>query len=340
MKAPKDYRIGTIGSHSALQIFKGAHDEGFPTTAICRRGKESLYTKYYASLVDKSYVLGSYAEYPTIEKQLVKENTILVPHGSFVAHLGLELNSRIKAMYFGNKSILDWESDRFKQREWMEKAGLRLPRQFSDSEQIDRPVIVKMFGAAGGKGYFFCKDPEDFEEQKSKVAGHEYVIQEYIIGNTVYIHYFYSPLDNSLEIMSIDRRYETNVDSLGRMPLRNQRGMYIEPSFVVIGNSPLVLRESMLQEAYEMGERVVAASKKFAGPKGLFGPFCLETVVTPQLEFYLIEISARIVAGTNLFVEGSPYADLRYDVPMSTGRRIALEIKRAVRQERLEEVLG
>jgi 5-formaminoimidazole-4-carboxamide-1-(beta)-D-ribofuranosyl 5'-monophosphate synthetase len=31
------YTIATLGSHSALQILKGAHDEGFPTLAIANR---------------------------------------------------------------------------------------------------------------------------------------------------------------------------------------------------------------------------------------------------------------------------------------------------------------
>ena len=52
-----------------------------------------------------------------------------------------------------------------------------------------------------------------------------------------YIHYFYSPLTGKLEIMSMDRRYETNVDSLGRIPSRAQEGMDIDPSYVVVGNS-------------------------------------------------------------------------------------------------------
>ena len=34
MVAPKNYKIATIGSHSALQILKGAHDEGFKTISI------------------------------------------------------------------------------------------------------------------------------------------------------------------------------------------------------------------------------------------------------------------------------------------------------------------
>ena len=35
MSKPADFKICTLGSHSALQILKGAHDEGFETIAIC-----------------------------------------------------------------------------------------------------------------------------------------------------------------------------------------------------------------------------------------------------------------------------------------------------------------
>ena len=34
------YTIATLGSHSALQILKGAHDEGFKTLAIANRATE------------------------------------------------------------------------------------------------------------------------------------------------------------------------------------------------------------------------------------------------------------------------------------------------------------
>jgi 5-formaminoimidazole-4-carboxamide-1-(beta)-D-ribofuranosyl 5'-monophosphate synthetase len=87
-----------------------------------------------------------------------------------------------------------------------------------------------------------------------------------------------------------------------------------------------------------MGQQVVDVSKKLE-PGGLIGPFCLEAIVTPELEFYVFEISARIVAGTNPYINSSPYSDLRYDVPMSTGRRVALEIRNAIESNKLKEVL-
>jgi 5-formaminoimidazole-4-carboxamide-1-(beta)-D-ribofuranosyl 5'-monophosphate synthetase len=163
----------------------------------------------------------------------------------------------------------------------------------------------------------------------------EFIVQEYVIGVPIYLHFFYSPITKQIELMSIDRRYETNVDSLGRMPLTHQEKISIVPSFVVVGNSPLSLRESLMPEAYDMAERLVKASQKLVDKRGLWGPFCLETIVTPDQKFYVIEISCRIVAGTNLFIDGSPYSYLLYDEPMSTGRRIAREIKIAQKKKKL-----
>ncbi|MFN2449934.1 MAG: DUF1297 domain-containing protein [Candidatus Baltobacteraceae bacterium] len=72
---------------------------------------------------------------------------------------------------------------------------------------------------------------------------------------------------------------------------------------------------------------------------GLFGAFCIETIITPDMQFYIMEISARIVAGTNLFIDGSPYSYLNYSEPMSTGRRIARELKNALLTGNLRFVL-
>jgi 5-formaminoimidazole-4-carboxamide-1-(beta)-D-ribofuranosyl 5'-monophosphate synthetase len=268
------------------------------------------------------------------------QDAIIIPHGSFVAYLDHEAHKKMKVRYYGNKDILALESDREAQREWLISAGITVPKPFLRASDIDRPIIVKYYGAGGGRGYFFVRDQQEFEQRVHdlEINVDDIALQEYVVGCPIYFHYFYSPLDDRLEIMSIDRRYETTVDSLGRIPSRNQKSMELDPSFVVVGNTPVVLRESLLTKVYEMGKRVVEESKKLCPPKGLFGPFCLECVATPELDFYVIEISGRIVAGTNLYINGSPYTDLVYDVPMSTGRRIALEIKRAIEQNRLDEV--
>lgn len=323
--------IATLGSHSALQILKGAKDEGFNTLVVSLNKHVSFYKKF--PFIDDIIGVNSFSEFPQIERVLQNKNIIIIPHGSFVAYLGMEGNKKMTLPYFGNKKVLDFEFDRVKQGEWLKKAGINTPQEFKNTKDVAFPVIIKSFGAAGGKGYFLVNNNEDLKEKIKTFKNKQYIIQQYVVGVPLYIHYFYSPLTKSLEILSMDRRYETNVDALGRIPFN------VDPSYVVVGNSPLVLRESMLPEAYLMGEKVVKQSQELVSKKGLFGPFCLETIITPDQKFYVIEISARIVAGTNLFIKGSPYSDLLYNEPMSTGRRIAREIKIAIKKNQLKEIL-
>ncbi len=336
MGQAKEWSIATLGSHSALQILKGAKDEGFRAIAVCERGKERPYQLF--RVADEIILVDSFKDFPKVEQQLIDKHAVVIPHGSFIAHMGIDETERMRARYYGNKAILRWESDRSMEREWLTKARIDIPHIFDDPARIDRPVIVKFHGAGGGKGYFLAKSPADFAQKIESHPGKKYQIQEYIIGVPIYIHYFFSRLTGELEIMGFDKRYESNVDSIGRISARDQMALAsVDPSYVVVGNSPLVIRESLLPKAIEMGESVVEASRGIA-PPGLFGPFCLEGVLTPEQRFVIFEISARIVAGTNPYVQGSPYTALRYDEPMSTGRRIARDIKEAIAQGRLDLV--
>ncbi|MBU3979136.1 formate--phosphoribosylaminoimidazolecarboxamide ligase [Patescibacteria group bacterium] len=333
----KKVTIGTLGSHSALQILKGAKDESFATLLITIPKHKSFYATF--PFIDEIITIPAFSDFPAIEQELIKKQVILIPHGSYVAYLGFEKNKNMGVSYYGNKDVLDWEENRAKQREWLLSAGIAMPRQFELNEEIIYPVIVKSHGAAGGRGYFLAKDKIDLEKKFKTFGQKKYVIQEYVIGVPLYVHYFYSPLTDKLEIMSMDRRYETNADAIGRVPFAMQKDIELQPSFVVVGNSELVLREGMLSTAYDMGARVVETSKKLIGKRGIFGPFCLETIITPDMKFSIIEISCRIVAGTNLFINGSAYSWLYYNEPMSTGRRIAREIKNAIKDNKLELLL-
>lgn len=341
-----EYAIATLGSHTALQILRGAKDEGFKTICICQKGQDKLYESY--KVADEIILVDSFKDFFQVEDQLIQKNAILIPHGSFVSYLGWEKIQDIKVMHYGTKGILEWESDRTKEREWLTSAGLRLPKIFKTPGDIDRAVIIKFHGAKGGKGYFIANSPEEFYERIQEYSGDDgYVIQEYIVGVPVYTHYFYSPITQELEIMSFDKRYESNADSIGRIAAKDQIDVGIRTSYTITGNIPLVLRESMLPDVFEMGENVVKESRKLSNSltgekltKGLYGPFCLEAIVDPDLRFYVFEISARIVAGTNPYINGSPYTWLKYNEPMSTGRRLARDLKEAIESDRLQEVLG
>lgn len=339
-KNPADYVIATLGSHTALQILKGARDEGVRNLVICKKGSERTYQSY--GVADEIIILNDWNEWDEkLEAVLRQKNAIIIPHGSFISYMGHERVSRMKTMYYGTKDILRWESDRRMERQWLEGAGIKLPRVFARPEDIDKAAIVKFHGAGGGFGYFIARSPEQFYEVKNRKYPNEkdYVLQEYVVGVPLYAHYFYSPLTKNLEIMSFDKRYESNADSIGRIKAEDQLTANIHTSYTIVGNIPVVVRESLLPKFLEMGDSVINESRKLCG-KGLFGPFCLECIVTRKLEIFVFEISARIVAGTNPFIEGSPYTALKYNVPMSTGRRIARDIKEAIESGQLEEILG
>ncbi len=332
-----EFKICTLASHSALQILKGARDEGFKNIAICERRHLRAYESF--RVADEIILVDSFSELPGLDQQLKDKGGILIPHGSLVNALNTDEINALQLNYYGNKHVLPWESDRKLQREWLSNAGLTLPRIYSNASEIDGPVIIKFDGAGGGKGYFLAHTPEEFETKIKQHPERGYIIQEYVIGAPMYMHFFQSSLTGELEIMGFDRRYESNVDSVGRIAAKDQLDLEIETSYNIVGNTPLVIRESLLSRVLEMGERAVEASKKIDGI-GLFGPFCLEAVITPELEFFVFEISARIVAGTNPYISGSPYTDIRYNEPMSTGRRIAREVKLAIEQDDLERIFS
>ena len=59
--------IGTLGGHSALDICRGAKDEGFRTVVVCRKGREKTYEKYYRSrdgkgVVDEIILVDNFSE--------------------------------------------------------------------------------------------------------------------------------------------------------------------------------------------------------------------------------------------------------------------------------------
>ncbi len=332
-----NYKIATFGSHSALQILKGAQQEGFETICICVRGKEKPYQSF--RVADTIMLVDSFDDFFAIEQELIDQQAILIPHASLIAHFGIDKINAIKMNYFGDKKILQVEANRSSQEKWLAASRLTIPQTFESPEDIDRPCIVKFYGAEGGSGYFLAKNSKEFHTKMGDRKGREYQIQEYIVGVPTYIHYFYSPLCDEVELFGFDKRYESNVDGIGRIAVNDQANFNLTTSYTVTGNTPLVVRESLLPNIFTMGDSVVQQSKKLT-KQGLYGAFCLETVVTPDLKFYVFEISARIVAGTNVSVEGSPYSYLRYDEPMSTGRRIAREIKHAITQNRLSEILG
>ena len=336
--------IATLGSHCALQVLKGAKDEGLKTILVCEKKREKLYKRF--PFIDELIMVDSFVEVldQKCQQTLEQNDAIIIPHGTLIAQMSSEQIESIKTPIFGNKWILRWESDREMKEKLMREAKLPMPGKVKSPNEINTLVIVKRQGAAGGKGYFIASSEEEYNKKRNELISQGIIskdetlyIQEYAAGVLAYLQYFYSPLKEELEFFGADQRHESDIEGLARIPAEQQLKSNKISSFNVIGNSPLVLRESLLDEVYTMGENFVDAAKRLVAP-GMTGPFCIEGVYDENAGFTSFEFSARIVAGTNIYMDGSPYYSLLYNEPMSMGKRIAREIKNANESNQLDKI--
>nr|MDO8115592.1 formate--phosphoribosylaminoimidazolecarboxamide ligase [Candidatus Sigynarchaeota archaeon] len=290
--------ICTIGSHSALNVLRGAMDEGFSTLLITKKGTSRFYESF--GICNETIEVNDLNDIFDLQDRL--NECIIIPHGSFVAYYDLDrLMKEFTVPIFGNKLMLEWESDRVKKSRLMREGGLLVPREFDSVDDVDRPVIVKHFGAHGGKGFYIARNAEELKKKIASVPGEKErpkIIQELVRGANIYPSFFHSVIRNRIELFCVDRRYESDVDS-SVSPF-----FFEDPTFTITGNYPLVLRESLAIKVQKDGETFVEATKRLV-PPGMNGAFCLEMVVDKNLNVYTFEFSGRIVAGTNFFI---PYS--------------------------------
>jgi len=344
----KNITIATLGSHTSLHILKGAKEEGFRTAVVCEKGREVPYQRF--GVADDFIMVDKFSDIVNedVQQKLRDMNAIVVPHGSFIAYAGLD---RVEADFivpmFGNRSILRWEAERDLERELMIESKIRIPKKYETSADIDRTVMVKFPGARGGKGYFVCSSPEEFDKKIADMIDREWItdadaekahIEEYVSGTNYCVHFFYSALKEEVEILGMDSRYESNIDGIVRIPAKDQMELSMDPSYVITGNHPVVMRESLLPQVFEIGDSLVEGAKKLVAP-GMNGPFCLQTLCTDDLEIVVFEMSARIDGGTNSFMHASAYSYIMFGEFMSMGRRIAREIKNAVAEDKLDLII-
>jgi len=113
----------------------------------------------------------------------------------------------------------------------------------------------------------------------------------------------------------------------------------IDVRYIEVGHEPATIRESLLEKVFEIGHRFAYAVGKLV-PPGVIGPFTLQFIVTPDLDLVVYDVAPRIGGGTNAYMGlGSQDSKLYFGKPVSIGRRIAMEIREAIEQDRLEEVV-
>ncbi len=349
----KKIYIGVLGSHSALEIASGARQEGFKTVVVCQNGREKTYARYYRNIFDKIIFLDKFSDIttPEVVKQLTDLNTVFVPNRSFSVYAGYEaIEQKFAVPLMGNRYLLKTEERTApKNQLWLLKeAGIKLPRAFKSPADINCPAIVKVAekGRTIERAFFYASTPEEYEREAQKrikagiitrEALNQSVIEEYVIGAKFNANYFWSPLTDDIDLLGFDRRIQTDLDGVLDLPAKEQLELNIATQNIEIGHMGATMRESQLEKIFEAAERFVNICKK-EFPPGMIGLFALQGAVTKDLEFRVFDVSPR-VPGCPCVEPTSPYMKYKYGVEVGPGKRVAMEIKRAVRKRRLEEVV-
>ncbi|MFQ6012993.1 MAG: formate--phosphoribosylaminoimidazolecarboxamide ligase family protein [Thermoplasmata archaeon] len=364
--------IGVLASHSALDVCDGAVEEGFRTLALCEKGREEPYTRYFKAerdaqgqvlrgVVDEALVLPTFRDAiaPEVQDKLRRKRVLFVPNRSFVSYVGLEeVENAFALPMVGSRNLMRSE-ERTEEKGYywiLEKAGLPYPRPHTSPDEIDSLAIVKLPHKVKRleRGFFTAASREEYEEKSRRLLAGGIItpedlaaarMEKYILGPVFNFDFFYSPLDGNgepLELLGIDWRFETSLDGHVRLPAEQQltlQGGERDPEYVVCGHNSATLRESLLRKVFPLAERYVEATQRYF-PPGVIGPFTLQTVVDKDLDFFIYDVSPRIGGGTNVHMAvGHPYGNVLWRSRMSTGRRVALEIRRALERGQVDRIV-
>jgi 5-formaminoimidazole-4-carboxamide-1-(beta)-D-ribofuranosyl 5'-monophosphate synthetase len=121
------------------------------------------------------------------------------------------------------------------------------------------------------------------------------------------------------------------------MPAQEQLELKIPTQNIEIGHQGATMRESQLEKIFEAAEKFIAVCRK-EYPPGMIGLFALQGAVTKDLAFRVFDVSPR-VPGCPCVEPTSPYMKYKYGVEVGPGKRVAMEVKRALRKGRLVEVV-
>jgi len=352
IKGYNDVTIGTLGSHSALEIMDGAKDEGMRTVVVCQKGRETPYMRF-KRLADNVILLNKFSDMlrKDMQKKLRELHTILVPHRAFTAYLGYDgVEDDLKVPIFGNRAMLRAEERTVKRNQYylLERAKVRHPKILKKPQQIKGPVIVKVQESKRRmeRAFFIALSYKDYQQkvqqriEKGMIRKQDLadaVIEEFVMGTYFNFNFFYSPLKDEVEFLGIERRLQTNLHDFVSMPAKQQMEIDMQLQNIEIGHTPASIRESMLEKVFEIGDRFAKASKKEYSP-GIIGPFSLQSIVTVDLDIVVYDVSLR-VPGNPIMATTSPYTKYYHGKTFGVGRRIAMEIKNAYLEGRLNDVI-
>src|SRR3989338_1446550 len=261
--------IGTLGGHSALDVCRGAKLHGFKTVVVCQKGREKTYDKYYRArdgkgIVDEIIVVDKFKDIvrKDVQEKLRSMNTIFIHNRYFWVYCNFDdIENKFLVPIFGTRGMVRLEERDVPNNQYyiLQKAGIRIPKMFKSAKDIDRAVIIKVAEAKRGyeRAFFFADSYKTYTEKSNELLGNgditkegfkKAVIEEYALGAHVNFNYFYSMIDNELELLGTDTRRQTNLDGLIRLPATDQIAAlkFVKPKMIETGHLAVTVKESLL----------------------------------------------------------------------------------------------
>ncbi|MBP7058688.1 DUF1297 domain-containing protein [Candidatus Gracilibacteria bacterium] len=368
--------IGVLGGHTALDVCHGAKKYGFKTVVICQKGREKTYDRYFRvkpdvdvvpgqlepwhntkGIIDETIIVDKFADIvkPKIQEQLREMNTIMIHNRYFWVYCDFnQIENDFLVPIYGTREMLRLEDRSLENNQYslLRKAGIRYPKIFERPRDIDRLVLVKVNETLRGyeRASFFASSPQDYEKKareliKAKIISEKNlqkaVIEEFIIGAPLNFNFFYSNMDNELELMGCSRNIQTNMDGLLRLPAPEQSAIlqYMRPRMIVAGHDAVTVKESLVEKIFLNGEKFVEMTRT-EFPPGIIGPFALQGAITAEdgyEDLVIYDVSMRIPGAPGL--RYTPYSGYLYGDSLSVGERIAMEIKKAIKERKLTEIV-
>ncbi|HDL15062.1 MAG TPA: DUF1297 domain-containing protein [Euryarchaeota archaeon] len=362
----RDVTIGIFGSHSAKELGIAAKAAGFKTAIVVKEGREKLYAYYNRHLYDEVIVVRDFRDmlFKEIQEKLLELQTIFIPNRSFSVYVGYDgIENKFKIPIYGNRFILRAEdrNDEKGQYHLLRKAGVRLPKEFRNPDEIDRLCIVKVQQADNilERAFFYVSSPEDYYTQVEELKKQGVIdgsvlrnarIEEYVLGprfNANFHAFAIEDIFDRFVLTGFTDRRQVNIQGFLNLPSRDQLKINLPVKNEEIGHFGITMRESKQHLVYEAAEKFLGVVPDVYPPK-MIGPFSLQGGIqySPEdnktLEFVTFDLSPRVPGDPAL---GPTSPEMR-NLSLKYGKNIEdpmdlimMEIRTAIEQQRLPEIV-
>ena len=221
------------------------------------------------------------------QERLLKDNVLFVPNRSFTSYCGIDaVENDFDVPLVGSRNLLRCE-DRGGPQDYywlLEKAGMPAPRKVKDprGHRHASPSSSCTMPRRSWNGASSPPPPPRSTRRRRKSSSGQGVIEAEYLGARPHggVHHRAGVQPGLLlfaaggggariELLGIDWRFETSLDGFVRLPAAQQLALNDRqrlPEYTVCGHNSATMRESLLENAFELAEKYVKACEEHFAP--------------------------------------------------------------------------